>query len=287
MWRDSSALLGRQKLASRIGDAFARIKAEKRTGLVTYVTAGDPNLARSADILTALDRAGADLLEVGIPFSEPLADGPVIQRATERALAAGATASSVLGMISQIRATVAAPIVVFTYANPVLRMGIDAFGDRASQAGVDGVLVLDLPIEEARTFRDTMASREIDMIFLISPTTTDARLTEAARLGQGFLYGISRLGVTGTRDKVADGAEALARRIRSATALPIALGFGISTPAHVEQIGRFADAAVVGSGLVGVIANAGNKPDLIERVESYVRWLKGSAQLKLRPTVSS
>jgi tryptophan synthase alpha chain len=120
-----------------------------------------------------------------------------------------------------------------------------------------------------------MAARKIDMIFLLSPTTTDARLKDAARLGQGFLYGISRLGVTGTRDKVADGAEALARRIRSATALPIALGFGISTPEHVEQIGRFADAAVVGSGLVGVIANAGNGPDLIERVESYVRWLKG------------
>jgi len=274
---------------SRIADAFARIKGEKRTGLITYVTAGDPNLARSADILTALDRAGADVLEVGIPFSEPLADGPVIQRATERALSAGATASRVLDLVSQVRATISAPIVLFTYANPVLRMGIDAFGDRASQAGVDGVLVLDLPIEEARGFRDAMAAREINMIFLLSPTTTDARLKEAAKLGQGFLYGISRLGVTGTRDTVADGAEALARRIRSATALPVALGFGISTPEHVEQIGRFADAAVVGSGLVGVIANAGNRPDLIERVESYVRWLKGtgSAQLELRPTVSS
>ena len=171
-------------MASRIADAFARIKAEKRTGLVTYVTAGDPNLARSAEILCALDRAGADVLEVGIPFSEPLADGPVIQRATERALAAGATASRVLDLVSQIRATVKAPIVLFTYANPVLRMGIDAFGDRARQAGVDGVLVLDLPIEEARGFRDTMAAREIDMIFLLSPTTTDARLKEAARLGQ-------------------------------------------------------------------------------------------------------
>jgi tryptophan synthase alpha chain len=229
------------------------------------------------------------VLEVGIPFSEPLADGPVIQRATERALAAGSTAARVLDLIGQIRATIAAPIVLFTYANPVLRMGIDAFADRAKQAGVDGVLVLDLPIEEAGGFRDAIAAREIDMIFLLSPTTTDARLREAARLGRGFLYGISRLGVTGTRDKVADGAEALARRIRSATTLPIALGFGISTPEHIRQIGAFADAAVVGSGLVGVIAEAGNGPDLIERVESYVRWLTGtgSAQLELRPTVSS
>jgi tryptophan synthase alpha chain len=157
----------------------------------------------------------------------------------------------------------------------VLRMGVEMFADRALRAGVDGVLVLDLPIEEARTFRDVTAAREIDMIFLLSPTTTGVRLKEAARLGRGFLYGISRLGVTGTRDTVADGAEALAARMRAVTSLPIALGFGISTPEHVRQIGRFADAAVVGSGLVGVVAEAGHDPSLIERVESYVRWLKG------------
>ena len=265
------------KLASRISQAFNRIRAEKRTGLVTYVTAGDPDMARSADILIALDRAGADVLEVGIPFSEPLADGPVIQRATERALAAGATASGVLDLVARVRSAVKAPIVLFTYANPVLRMGVDAFGDRARDAGVDGVLVLDLPIEEAGGFRDAMAQRDLDMIFLLSPTTTDARMKDAARLGRGFLYGISRLGVTGTRDTVADGAEALAARMRSATALPIALGFGISSPEHVRQIGKFADAAVVGSGLVGVIADAGQSPDLTERVESYVRWLRGDA----------
>jgi tryptophan synthase alpha chain len=260
-------------LATRIAGAFDRIRSEKRTGLVTYVTAGDPDLARSADILCALDRAGADVLEVGIPFSEPLADGPVIQRATERALAAGATASGVVRMVQEVRPTIKAPIVLFTYANPVLRMGVDQFGDRAREAGVDGVLVLDLPIEEAGGFRDSMAKRDIDMIFLLSPTTTEARVREAARLGRGFLYGISRLGVTGTRDRVADGAQALASRMRAATSLPIALGFGISSPEHVQQIGRFADAAVVGSGLVGVIAEAGKSPELIERVESYVRWL--------------
>jgi tryptophan synthase alpha chain len=264
--------------------AFDRIRAEQRTGLITYVTAGDPDLARSADILCALDRAGADVLEVGIPFSEPLADGPVIQRATERALAAGTTASGVLDLVARIRSTVKAPIVLFTYANPVLRMGVDVFGDRARDAGVDGVLVLDLPIEEAGSFRDAMAARDIDMIFLLSPTTTDARVKAAAALGRGFLYGISRLGVTGARDTVADGAEALAGRMRAATSLPIALGFGISSPDHVRQIGKFADAAVVGSGLVKVIAEAGKGTDLIERVESYVRWLKGGAQLKLSPT---
>ena len=266
-------------MASKLAAAFERIRAEKRTGLITYVTAGDPDLSRSADILCGLDRAGADVLEVGIPFSEPLADGPVIQRATERALAAGTTASGVLDLVKGVRQSVKAPIVLFTYANPVLRMGVDTFGDRARDAGVDGVLVLDLPIEEAGGFRDAMAARDIDMIFLLSPTTTDVRLKEAARLGRGFLYGISRLGVTGARDTVADGAEALAGRMRAATSLPIALGFGISSPAHVRQIGTFADAAVVGSGLVGVIAEAGKSPDLVERVESYVRWLRGDADI--------
>ena len=224
-------------MASRITAAFDRIRSEKRTGLVTYVTAGDPDLSRSADILRALDRAGADVLEVGIPFSEPLADGPVIQRATERALAGGATASGVLDLVGTVRASIRAPIVLFSYANPILRMGVDTFGDRAKAAGVDGVLVLDLPIEEAGEFRDSMAARGIDMIFLLSPTTTDARVRQAAQLGRGFLYGISRLGVTGTRDTVADGAEALAARIRAATRLPLALGFGISRPEHVRQIG--------------------------------------------------
>jgi tryptophan synthase alpha chain len=261
-------------LASRIAATFELMREEKRTGLVTYVTAGDPDLSRSADILYALDRAGADVLEVGIPFSEPLADGPVIQRATERALAAGATASGVLDLVADVRAGVKAPIVLFTYANPLLRMGADTFADRAMRAGVDGVLVLDLPIEEADRVRDSLASRGIDMIFLLSPTTTDARVAQAAKIGRGFLYGISRLGVTGTRDSVADGAEPLARRIRAATAMPLALGFGISSPEHVRQIGKWADAAVVGSGLVNVIAQAGKAPDLVERVQSYVRWLK-------------
>jgi len=250
------------------------MRAESRTGLVTYVTAGDPDLAQSAHILQALDRAGADVLEVGIPFSEPLADGPVIQRATERALAAGATASKVLDLVAGVRSQINAPIVLFSYANPILRMGIETFGDRAKAAGVDGVLVLDLPIEEAEGFRDAMSTRDVDMIFLLSPTTTDARIRQAGILGRGFLYGISRLGVTGARDRIADGAEALAGRIRAASALPLALGFGISSPQQVRQIGRWADAAVVGSGLVNVIAEAGQGPDLVDRVESYVRWLK-------------
>jgi tryptophan synthase alpha chain len=261
---------------SRIADTFARLRGEGRTGLVTYTTAGDPDLARSAEILRALDRAGADVLEVGVPFSDPLADGPVIQRATERALAAGSTLASVLALIASIRGEVAAPIVIFSYANPLLRMGLQPFADRAAEAGVDGVLTLDLPIEEADAFRSVLASRGLDTIFLLSPTTTDARIGKAAQLGRGFLYGISRLGVTGARDRVASGAEGLVRRIRAQTDLPIALGFGISQPAHVAEVGAYADAAVVGSALVSLIAEASGSPRLIERVERYVRELKSA-----------
>jgi tryptophan synthase alpha chain len=262
---------------SRIADTFARIRSEGRPGLVTYTTAGDPDVPRSAEILRALDRAGADVLEVGVPFSDPLADGPVIQRATERALAAGGSLRTALAMIAEIRPRVAAPIVVFSYANPLLRMGLDVFTKTAADAGVDGVLTLDLPIEEAGGFRETLAAAGIDTIFLLSPTTTDARIRQAATLGSGFLYGISRLGVTGARAQVASGAAALVRRIRAHTTMPIALGFGISRPEHVAEVCTYADAAVVGSALVSVIAEGSATPDLIARVEDYVQWLRGAS----------
>ena len=261
---------------SRIAERFARLRRERQTGLVTYTTAGDPDLPRSAEILRSLDRAGADVLEVGVPFSDPLADGPVIQRATERALAAGSTLSAVLHLIGMVRANIAAPIVVFSYANPILRMGLAAFAERAAMAGVDGVLALDLPIEEADDFRTELDSRQLDTIFLLSPTTTDARIGKAAQLGRGFLYGISRLGVTGARDRVAASAESLVTRIRAQSDLPIALGFGISRPQHVAEIGAYADAAVVGSALVSLIAEASGSPRLTERVEDYVRELKSA-----------
>lgn len=264
-------------MSSRITDTFTRLRADRRPGLVTYVTAGDPDLRRSGDILEALDRAGADVLEVGVPFSDPLADGPVIQRATERALAAGTNLRGVLALIADVRPRIAAPIVIFSYANPILRLGAEAFALEAAKAGVDGVLVLDLPIEEAGGFRETLRSAGLDMIFLLSPTTTDERIAKAAALGSGFLYGISRLGVTGARAEVASGADALVRRIRARTSLPIALGFGISRPEHVAEVTAFADAAVVGSALVSVVAEHGRSPQLVERVGDYVRWLKSYA----------
>ncbi|MBI4886701.1 MAG: tryptophan synthase subunit alpha [Acidobacteria bacterium] len=260
---------------SRLADTFAALRRRGNgPGLVTYITAGDPDLARTEGILHALERGGADVIEVGVPWSDPLADGPVIQRATERALAAGTTLAGVVEMLGRLRAGLRVPIVLFSYANPILRFGAERFAEAARAAGVDGVLVLDLPIEEAGEFRSLLSSRGIDTILLLSPTTTDDRLRRAASLGSGFLYAISRLGVTGASAAIAEGAEAMVRRIRAQSPLPIALGFGISTPEQVREVGRWADAAVVGSALVNVIADAGASHDLNVRVEEYVRWLK-------------
>lgn len=243
--------------------------------LVAYVTAGDPDLDRSREIIRAIDRAGAAVIEVGVPFSDPIADGPAIQRASERALAAGGHLTSALAMIADLRPTLRAPVVLFTYVNPVLRYGTEAFVSRAAEAGVDGVLLLDLPIEESAGMRASLDARGIDQVFLISPTTTDVRIREAARLGRGFLYAISRLGVTGARSAVAQSARPLVERIRRATALPIALGFGISQPGHVRDVCGYADAAVVGSALVQVIAEASaNGGNPAERAGSFVRWLR-------------
>jgi tryptophan synthase alpha chain len=261
-------------MTSRIEQVFASLRQEGRPGLITYTTAVDPDRLRSAAILEALDRAGADVLEVGVPFSDPLADGPVIQRATERALAAGGTLTTALAVVKSVRAKITAPVVIFSYANPLLRMGVETFADRAADAGVDGVLVLDLPIEESAAFRAVLASAHLDTIFLLSPTTTETRIRQAGELGRGFLYGISRLGVTGARDQVAAGAQDLVRRIRRHTSLPVALGFGISRPEHVAEVGAYADAAVVGSALVSLIAETQGSARQIETIEGYVRSLR-------------
>jgi tryptophan synthase alpha chain len=210
-----------------------------------------------------------------VPFSDPIADGPAIQRASERALAAGAHLAATLDLIESIRADVAAPIVVFTYVNPVFRFGLDRFAARAAGAGADGVLLLDLPIEEAGATKDALEGCGLDQIFLISPTTSEARLRQAAEYGRGFLYAISRLGVTGVRQEVSGAAAPLVARIRSITRLPVALGFGISRPEHVREVTAFADAAVVGSAIVSRIADAAARgEDPAAGVEAFVRWLK-------------
>lgn len=259
---------------SRLGGCFDRLRASKQPGLVAYVTAGDPDLARSRAVLLAIAEAGVDVIEVGVPFSDPIADGPVIQRASERALAAGTSLSSVLDLVADVRQSIEAPIVLFTYVNPVVRMGTATFIDRAVRAGVDGVLLLDLPIEEADQMHAALEAAGLDTIFLISPTTAEDRLARAASLGRGFLYAISRLGVTGARDSVAGTARPVVERIRAVTALPVALGFGISRPEHVRETCAYADAAVVGSALVQVIADAA-PGDEARAAGDFVRWLKG------------
>lgn len=270
-WRESASLV------SRITATFDALKSRRQVGLVAYVTAGDPNLSRTLEILHALDQNGADVIEVGVPFSDPLADGPVNQRASERALRSGATLRSTLDVIGRARASLNTPIVLYTYANPVLRMGDTIFARAAADAGVDGVLMLDLPVEEADGFRSTLVAAGLDPIFALSPTTTEARIKASAAKGRGFLYVISRLGVTGARERLAADAESLVKRIRPHTGLPLALGFGISRPEQVSEVGRWADAAVVGSALVNVIAEHGSAPDVAGHAGEYVRWLKGKA----------
>ena len=263
---------------SRIRRTFDRLRASAGPGLVAYVTAGDPDLETTAAILKAIDAAGADVIEVGVPFSDPLADGPVIQRASERALKGGTSLGRTLSMLEMVRPAIAAPIVLFTYANPVLRMGEQAFAAQASRAGVDGVLLLDLPIEEAGPMNALLDGAGIDLVCLLSPTSTEERIDAAAKFGRGFLYAISRLGVTGARDTVAAGAGDLVSRIRARTDLPIALGFGLSRPEHVREACRHADAAVVGSALVQAIADAaGRGDDPAVEAGRFVAWLKTPA----------
>lgn len=263
-------------MRSRIDAAFDRLREHRRPGLITYATAGDPDAATSARILIALANAGADVLEVGVPFSDPLADGPVIQRASERALAAGMTLRGALEVVRIVRAAVDTPMVLFTYANPVVRMDASVFARVAKDAGVDGVLILDYPVEEAAPLREPMIEAGLDPIFLISPTTSDDRIRRSGELGRGFLYVISRLGVTGARDRLGTDVSGLLARVRAQSTLPIAVGFGISSPDQVVEACRSADAAVVGSALVSVIAEHGRSPDGAERAADYVRWLKSA-----------
>ncbi|MBA2303446.1 MAG: tryptophan synthase subunit alpha, partial [Acidobacteria bacterium] len=254
----------------RLADTFGRLQRDGRGGLVTYVTAGDPDAATSEQILLALADGGADVIEIGVPFSDPLADGPVIQRASERALAAGMTLRGVLQIVSRVRRKIDTPLVLFTYANPVVRMDPHVFAASARDAGVDGVLILDYPVEEAEPLRAPLMAAGLDPIFLISPTTSDERIRRSSDLGAGFLYLISRLGVTGARDDMAIDTEAFTARVKRNVSLPVALGFGISRPEQVAAACRYTNAAVVGSAIVKMIADTATDgtPDA---VRDYVR----------------
>jgi tryptophan synthase alpha chain len=242
--------------------------------LIAYLTAGDPHPARTASLVLALERGGADIIELGVPFSDPIADGPVIQRGAERALAAGTTMRKVLDIAGEIRQHSDIPLVLFTYLNPVLRYGVEQLAADAKGSGVDGVLLTDLSVEEAQPWLPHFRERELDTVFLAAPTSTDERLKQVAEYSSGFVYLVSRAGVTGERDTLADSAGELVQRMRGLTSLPLALGFGIATPQQAAEAAQLADAVVVGSAIVRMIGEYGDSGDLEEALEAYARSLK-------------
>jgi tryptophan synthase alpha chain len=258
---------------NRIAGHFDRLRECHAKGLVVYLTAGDPSLEETGEILAAVERGGADIIELGVPFSDPLADGPVIQRASERALRTGTTLRKIIEWLSRWRASVRAPILLFTYYNPILRYGLRDFAADAKQAGADGALVVDLTPEEADVYLAAMREQKLDTIFLAAPTSTDERLARVAAVSTGFLYLISRTGVTGERGKVAASAGALVERARKVTSLPLAVGFGVSTPEQVRQVQSLADAAVVGSAVVHTIEERYHSAGAAA-IEQFVRALK-------------
>jgi tryptophan synthase alpha chain len=266
------------KSSSRIAKRFCELSEAGELGLVAYITAGDPSLIATEKIVLATAGAGADIIELGIPFSDPVADGPTIQRASERALRNGVTLPAVLDLVSRLRTRTDIPLVLFGYFNPILQMGIDEFADAAVSAGADGVLATDLTPEESADYRSALRARGLDTIFLAAPTSTDARLQLIASVSSGFLYLISRTGVTGARKSLSDELPGLVRRVRKFTSLPIAVGFGISLPTHVTVLGGIADAAVVGSALMAAIEKAPDAEAAAESAADLIRTLKNAAR---------
>jgi tryptophan synthase alpha chain len=260
--------------ATRISKRFAELRVAGELGIVAYITAGDPSLDATHKFVLAIAEAGADVIELGVPFSDPLADGPTIQRASERALKSGTTLAGVLDLVRRIRKTSEVPLLLFSYYNPILQMGLEKFAASAAQAGADGVLVTDLTPEESKEYRRIMHAHQLDTIFLAAPTSSDERLEKISVCSTGFLYIISRTGVTGAKDSLPDELPALLRRARRFTDLPIAVGFGISLPGHVSVLGGLADAAVVGSALVGEIEKAPSLDAAVSALRERVQKLK-------------
>jgi tryptophan synthase alpha chain len=263
---------------SRIRETFVHLKRSRRGGFIPFIMAGDPDLVTTELLLVELAAAGADIIELGVPFSDPVADGEVIQRASERALQKGVTVSDALRCISNAKQHVDVPIVLFSYLNPILKFGEDRLLNEAKQAGVNAVLVTDLILEEADGWFETFRDDGMDLILLVAPTTSDERLARIAQQASGFIYAVSRAGVTGARNEMPCDAEPLVRRLRALTELPIAVGFGISMAEQVREVWRFADAAVIGSAIVNQIEKLSDSPDLVNRVGGLARSL-----LKSRP----
>jgi len=258
------------------------IQFTNKPGLVAYLTVGDPDLRTTHDIALAAIDAGADVLELGVPFSDPVADGPVIQRASERALKNGTRLRDVIALAAGLRRErPGAGSILFTYYNPVLRFGLENFCDAAEQAGVDGVLVTDMIVEEAGDYLAALHRHHLAPVFLAAPTSPDERLEKIAAASQGFVYAISRTGITGAQKSLASDAEQLVRRLRRFTPLPVAVGFGISTPEQFAAVGEFADAAVIGSALVATIEQAGPK----HAASSIARFIEGLRGVATAPAV--
>jgi len=231
----------------------------KRPALVAYLTCGDPDLQTTREVALAAISAGAEVIELGVPFSDPVADGPVIQRASERALHKGVSLKDVMKLAKEIRRDSDAGLIVFSYLNPIMRMGLDKFAEAAADAGIDGALVTDLPVEEADDYLSQMRRRALATIFLAAPTSTEARLKAIAHASTGFVYAVSRTGVTGPRKELAEDAQTLVQRLRKVTKLPIAVGFGISAPDQFAAVGEYADAGVIGSAIVQTIEQSPGK----------------------------
>lgn len=250
---------------TRITRLFETLKYQKRCGMIAYLTAGDPSPVATPDLVAALERGGADLIELGVPFSDPIADGPVIQAAGERALKAGTTLTKVLEIAAQVRKKSEIPLLLFTYLNPVLRYGFDRLAMDAKAAGIDGVLLTDVSVEEAADYVKVMRAAGLDTVFLAAPTSTDRRLDLVAKYSSGFVYLVSRTGITGEQQSIAESALPLIKHMREHTSLPLALGFGISKPEHVEALRDHADAVVVGSAIVRQIEKDPSKLEAFMR----------------------
>ena len=257
----------------RIAAAFAAARGAGRCALIPYLTAGDPDLSTTRRLVAALRRGGADLVEIGVPFSDPIADGPVNQRAAERALRRGVTLRSCLGLAADLRRDGGPPVVLFTYYNPVHRMGVEAFAVEAARSGVDGVLVTDLPLDEAEELRGALGRAGIDLVGLLAPTSSAERVRTVLALCGGFVYFISRTGVTGVSDELPPELAGQVRAARQESRLPIAVGFGIGRPEQVRTIASFADGVVVGSALVRLVEEHVEAPDLEDRVEAFIKSL--------------
>ncbi|HEY2381450.1 MAG TPA: tryptophan synthase subunit alpha [Terriglobia bacterium] len=261
---------------TRIENTFAKLKSSRRKAFIPYITAGDPSLDVTLDLVLALDKAGADIIELGVPFSDPIADGPVIQRATERALRNGVHLPAILRLGAKIREKSEIPVVLFSYFNPLYSYGLGKLANAAAEAGFDGVLASDLTVEESESFTRAMRDSGLNTVFLVAPTSSPERMKKIAETSNGFLYAVSRTGVTGEQQELAADLKTFLQTLRSHTDSPIAVGFGISRPEHVRAVWQEADGAVVGSSIVKEVEQHIGKPDLVQRVAAFAAWLKGS-----------